>query len=83
MIPKMPEKVPRSCRANQAALILIMPGAPQDWNQPLRMAINPKVARVPTKDEKPKMKLQTMVPAAPMSMEVLPPIRSASRPLTS
>ena len=31
MKPKMPEKVPRSLRLNQAALILIMPGEPNDW----------------------------------------------------
>ncbi len=29
--PKMPANRPRSARANQAALILTMPGAPKAW----------------------------------------------------
>ena len=31
MNPKMPAKRPRSMRWNHAVLILIMPGAPNDW----------------------------------------------------
>ena len=83
MIPKMPAKVPRSVRLNQAALILTMPGAPKDWNQPLRRAIRAKVESVPMKEEKPKIKLHAIVPMAPMSMDHLPPMRSVKRPLTS
>ncbi len=42
MKPKMPAKVPRSFLLNQAVLILIMPGAPNDCIQPsaIRMSTN-------------------------------------------
>src|ERR1039458_9328252 len=35
MKPKIPEKVPRSLRLNQAALILIIPGEPKRWKVPV------------------------------------------------
>ena len=83
MIPKMPAKVPRSVRLNQAALIFTMPGAPKDWNQPFRSAISAKVEKVPAKEEKPKIKLQATVPMPPRRREHLPPMRSVKSPLTS
>jgi hypothetical protein len=42
-----------------------------------------KVEKLPAKEPKPKTRLTAMVPAAPRSMEALPPMRSQKRPLTS
>src|SRR3974377_493578 len=53
MNPKMPEKVPRSLRLNQAALILIIPGAPNDWKYPLTSQTRAKVEKVPAKEANP------------------------------
>src|ERR1039458_4860654 len=51
--PKMPANVPRSVRLNHAALILIIPGAPNDWKYPLISQMSAKVENVPTVEEKP------------------------------
>ena len=41
------------------------------------------VVNVPANDAKPKIRLMMMVPAAPISIAVFPPMRSVRRPFTN
>ena len=55
-----------------------IPGVPKDCRYPFINQIAANVVNVPTNDAKPKIKLIAMVPAAPMSIAVLPPMEAST-----